>query len=396
MNNNYTIGEIVEVKIEKIVPRGFGLGFVEKLTVLTPMSVLGDVLSVRIVAMKKRMAWAEIVEIKVRGEQRIDPPCEYFGKCGGCDFQQMTYPAQLTAKIGIIRDCLHRIGKIDYEDNIEMIGSPKEFGYRSRARWHIDRKSRKLGYFRRDSHDVIDISSCPILTPELQSTLESTRQSLDWETLWGDEAQIEAATVEDERVSLYSLDITEPTAELTIRLNGDTYIFSAQTFFQANRNVIEDLIEAAIGGATGTTAFDLYSGVGLFALPLARKFSRVVAVEEHPVSFEFATKNIENARLTNVELVESSVGRYLNRTPDRDIDFVLIDPPRSGTEKQTIPAIAKLNPAAISYVSCEPSILARDLGLLLEAGYRIDKITAIDLFPQTHHIETVVRLSRMR
>ena len=375
------------------MPRGFGLAFAENLTVLTPLTAPGDVLRVRIVEIKKRMAFAEIVEVKERGVKRIEPECKYFGICGGCDFQQMKYPAQLEAKVGIIRDCLRRIGKIEYDGKIPMIASPNPFGYRSRARWHLDRDKRTIGYFRRDSHDVIDIDSCPILTPGLQSTLEYARESMNWEALWSERPEMEAATGEEGRVSLYSAEMAEPTAELSFAVNGDTYAFSAQSFFQANKFLIPDLIEAAIGGLSGNTAFDLYSGVGLFTLPMAKHFERVVAVEDNPAAVEFAKKNIENARLSTVRMVDMGVGRFLAENQDKDLDLILIDPPRSGTEKNTIPAIAALRPAQISYVSCEPSILARDLRTLIDAGYKIDTITAIDLFPQTHHVETVVRQS---
>lgn len=394
MSKHYTTGDIIEVRVEKIVPRGFGLGFAENLTVLTPLTVPGDLVRVRIVEVKKRMAFAAVVEVKEASPNRVEPPCEYFGKCGGCDFQQMSYQAQLDAKVGIVSDCLRRIGKIEIDGEIAIIGSPNEFGYRSRARWHIDRRTRRLGYFRRDSHDVIDVTHCPILTPGLQSSLEYTRESMDWDALWADEAQVEAATGEEGRVSLFSADMVEPTAELTFAVNGDTYIFSAQAFFQANKFLIERLIETALGGSSGDTALDLYSGVGLFALPLAKRFKKVVAVEEHPVSSGFALKNVENARSSNIEVISSSVAGFLRSGAARDADLVLLDPPRSGTEKQAIPLLIKLGPREISYVSCEPSILARDLRMLLDSGYRIAKITAIDLFPQTHHVETVVRLVR--
>ena len=384
---------MIEVRVEKIVPRGFGLAFAENLTVLIPLSVPGDILRVRIREIKKRMAFAEIVEVRQRGLKRIEAPCEYFGTCGGCDFQQMNYAEQLTAKTGIIRDCLHRIGKIEYEAEIPIIPSPQEFAYRSRARWHIDRDQKTIGYFRRDSHEVIDINSCPILTPGLQSTLEYARESVNWETLWSDRTEMEAATGDDGGVSIYSADMAEPTADLSFAAGGDQYVFSAQSFFQANKFLIPDLIEAAVAGAGGDTAFDLYCGVGLFTIPSAKRFANVVAVEENPVAVDFAKKNIASARLTNVRLVESSVGKFLSENQKKRLDFILIDPPRSGTEKQTIPAIARLKPAHISYVSCEPSILARDLRVLLDAGYKIDAITALDLFPQTHHVETVVRLS---
>jgi 23S rRNA (uracil1939-C5)-methyltransferase len=157
--------------------------------------------------------------------------------------------------------------------------------------------------------------------------------------------------------------------------------------------LIDELIEAAIGGASGDTAFDLYCGVGLFTVPMARQFGKVVAVEENPAAAELARKNVDNARLANVKIQAKSVAKFLAENQKKKLDLILIDPPRSGTEKHTISAIAALKPQHISYVSCEPSILARDLRMLLDAGYNIEKITALDLFPQTHHVETVVRLS---
>ncbi len=396
LSKQYTIGDLIDVKVEKIVPRGFGLGFVENLTVLVPLAVPGDVLRVRLREIKKRLAFAEIVAVKQPGPKRVAAPCEYFGTCGGCDFQQLSYDGQLEAKVGIVRDCLRRIGKIEYEAEIPIIASPNAFGYRSRARWHLDREKKAIGYFRRDSHEVIDVHNCPILTPGLQSTLEYIRESMNWNGLWSDQAQMEAATGDEGRVSIYSEDMAEPTSELSYTVNGDTYAFSARTFFQANKFLISALIEAAVGGAGGDAAFDLYCGVGLFTLPMARRFEKVVAVEENSTSVDLAQKNIDKIRAANVKLVNKSVAAFLAENQKKRLDFILIDPPRSGTEKHTIHSIAALKPAEISYVSCEPSILARDLRILLDAGYTIERVTALDLFPQTHHIETVVRLSVAR
>lgn len=392
MSTQYNIGDVIDVHVEKIVPRGLGLAFAENLTVFVPLSAPGDDLRVRIYEIKKRIAFAEIVEIKQPGLQRIAPPCEYFGKCGGCDFQQMSYASQLEAKVGIIRDCLHRIGKIEYEADIHIIPSPQQFSYRSRARWQIDRDQKAIGYFVRDSHDVNDISSCPILTPELGSAFENIRRSIEWETLWAARAEIEAATGEDGRVSIASEEFIEPPAELSFVVNDDTYTYSSETFFQANKFLIGELIDATIGGASGEMAFDLYCGVGLFALPLAKHFGKVVAVEEDTAAVDFAKKNVTSAGLDNAKIVAKSVSKFLSENKTKKIDFILIDPPRAGTEKHVIDEIAKLKASQISYVSCEPSILARDLRILIDAGYAIEKITALDLFPQTHHVETVVGL----
>ncbi len=392
MSTHYTKGDVIEVKIEKIVPRGFGLAFAENLTVLVSLAVPGDVLLVKIRQIKQRMAFAEIVEIKKPGQKRITPPCQHFGVCGGCDFQQMDYAAQLEAKAGIVRDCLQRIGKIEFDADIPVIASPNQFEYRSRARWHLDRSKRKFGYYRRDSNDVVDVEQCPILTPGMQSTLDYLRLSVDWDAFRSDKPEVEAVSGEGGRISTYSSELLEPPAEISIDIADENYTYSAASFFQANRSLIEKLIETAIGDATGGTAFDLYCGVGLFAMPLARRFNKVIGVEESRVALHLAKRNAKNAGLQNLDLINKSVERFLATNKTKTIDFVLIDPPRMGTEKDTIELLIKLQPQHISYVSCEPSILARDLRTLLDAGYAIDSITALDLFPQTHHVETVVHL----
>lgn len=384
---------MLDVTIEKIVPRGLGLAFAENLTVLVPLAAPGDELRVAIREIKKRTAFADIVAVTRAGPRRVAPPCELYGKCGGCDMQHMDYKAQLDAKKGFVRDCLLRIGKIEFDGEIEMVPCPQPFEYRSRARWHVDRQRRTLGFYARESHDVIDVAHCPILTPGLQSSLEYLRESTNWESIWSDNATLEVASGEAGRVSIWSSEDGEPAAELSFTVAGETYRFSAETFFQANKFLIAELISAAIGNTKGETAIDLYSGVGLFTLPLARRFTRVTAVEDDPESALLAKKNIDDARLENVNLVAGGVERFLRENTSTNIDLVLLDPPRSGTARNVIAAIAELRPAAISYVSCEPSILARDLRNLVDAGYEIISITALDMFPQTHHIETVVRLS---
>ena len=394
MSKKFKVGEELDVKIEKIVPGGFGLAFAENLTIFVGLAAPGDSLRIKIQQLKGKTAFAEIVEINNPSKERIEPPCVYFGvgKCGGCDFQQLNYEAQLEAKVGIIKDCLSRIGKINYENEIKIIGSPKPFGYRARAQWHVDPKRRQIGYFRRNSNNIIDVKHCPILTHELQETLTELRETIVWESFTGEKLEIESASANGE-VSVYSTEIVEPTEELAFDLNGHRYFYDATTFFQGNPFLIEQLIETAISGSSGETAYDLYCGVGLFTLPLAEKFARVYAVEANGKAVDYAQKAIENARLENVELVREDVGEWLSENERGIVDLILLDPPRAGTEKRIIESILKIKPKQISYVSCEPSTLARDLRVLCENLYVIDSITAVDLFPQTHHVETIVRLS---
>lgn len=392
MGTHYRKGDTVTVTIEKIVPRGFGLGFADNLTVLVPLAAVGDTLLVKIRECKKRLAFCEIVEIKRSGPARIPAPCPEYGVCGGCDFQHLNYQAQLDAKVNIIRDCLTRIGKIEFEREIPIIASPQEFEYRSRARWHLDAKRQAFGYKRRDSNEVIDIGSCPILTPGMQSTLDYLRLSTDWSSFANGQYEIEAVSGEGGRISTHSPESKVEAAAIDIELAGEKYAYSAETFFQANRSLIPDLIETAIGDAAGSTALDLYCGVGLFSVPLARRFAQVTGVEGNWRSIKFARKNIETGRLDNVELLHRSVEAFLKSGKRKSAEFVLLDPPRTGPESGVITGIVEMRPERVSYVSCEPSILARDLRQLVDGGYAIRSITALDLFPQTHHVETVVHL----
>jgi 23S rRNA (uracil1939-C5)-methyltransferase len=381
----------IDVAIQKIVPGGYGLAFAEGLTIFVSLAAAGDKLRVRLREKKGKVAFAEIVEILEPSSDRQAPPCPYFGRCGGCDFQQMNYAAQLAAKVGIVRDSLQRIGKIDYENEIPIIASPDDLNYRVRAQWHVDSRRQKLGYFRRHSHDVIDVENCPILAPALKEKLADVRRNIVWEQFWAEKPEIEAATG-GAGVSVYSSELIEPTDEIFFAANGEKYYFDARSFFQGNRFLIEDLTRAAIGGAEGEAALDLFCGVGLFTLPLARKFKKVFGVEANEKAIEFAQKNAEHARLSNIEFAAETVDDFLRQNDLPKIDFVLLDPPRAGAEKETIYALLRLKPRQISYVSCDPSTLARDLRLLT-TDYKIESITAVDLFPQTHHVETVVRLN---
>ena len=394
MSVEYKPGDVLSVRIEKIVPRGLGLAFAEGLTIFVPLAVAGDVLSVRIRELKGKTAFTEIESVIEPSPHRISPPCEYFAACGGCDFQQMNNPAQLAAKVGIIRDNLHRIAKIEYESEIRIIPSPAEFGYRLRAQWHVNALSKQVGYYRRNSRDLVDIERCMVLTPELQNQLTELRSSLPWDVFPTDKAQIDAVTGDNGGTSVYSPDLPEDEQEIEFGAFGEKFRFSARSFFQGNKFLIDNLVEIALGSASGANALDLYCGVGLFTLQLAMRFSNVIGVEENDEAVWFARKSADNAGLTNLEFRGEYVRRYLANVVESDLDFVLLDPPRFGTEKEMMASLIRLRPKHVSYVSCDPSVLARDLKRFVENGYAIGSITALDMFPQTHHVETVVHLDR--
>lgn len=393
MSNKYNIGDILDVEVKKIIPNGLGLCFAEKLTVFVPLSVVGDELKVEIRKLQGRTAFAKIVEIIKPSENRVEPKCEYFGVCGGCNFQQMSYESQLEAKLDILRDSLKRIGKIDFDEEIPIVASPKQYQYRLRSQWHLDTRKEKIGYFKRQSHEVVEAKSCPILVPKLEETLNDLRENLEYGTFFAEEINVEAASGKND-VSVYSEELIEPTTEIFYELDDEKYFFNARSFFQGNEYLIEELISAATENSEGNTAIDLFCGIGLFSLSLAKKFEKVIGVEANRTAVEYARKNAEHARASNTEFFPERVKHFLSKNESIEADQIVLDPPRSGVKRNTLENIADIDAGRITYVSCNPSTLARDLRILLDKNYEIEKITALDLFPQTHHVETVVQLKK--
>jgi 23S rRNA (uracil1939-C5)-methyltransferase len=181
-----------------------------------------------------------------------------------------------------------------------------------------------------------------------------------------------------------------PTKNINIKIGEFDYTFSAEVFFQTNYELLPALIDFAIGDAKGETALDLYCGVGLFTLPLAKRFRRVVGVESFPQSVLFARQSA--VQMDNISFHCLSVSDWLKENVEK-FDFVLLDPPRAGAESETIESVIRLRPKRISYVSCDPATLARDLRMLTDGGFVLEQIAGFDLFPQTHHVETVAKLS---
>lgn len=383
----------VEVLIERILPGGLGLAHADGRTLLVALAAPGDRVRASIERVHGRVAFASISEIVSPSPLRVEPPCPYFGRCGGCDFQHLAYEAQLAAKVEIIRDCLRRITQIDFKEEIPIKGSPNAWRYRSRAQWQHDPQQMRLGYFERGSHRVCDVAACPVLVPELQTTLESLREQMKEGSLPSGVAEFEAVAGDD-GPSLAPPVAYHPTRQVSRRIGEHLYRFSAEGFFQINHELLEPLIVAATREAEGDTAIDLYCGAGLFTLPLAQRFKRVYGVEAHATAISFARLNLEGAGLDNVILEAIRVSDWLSDNSERlaPVDFVLLDPPRAGAEDNAINGILALHPQRIAYVSCDPATLARDLKGLIAGGYTLDSIAAFDMFPQTHHVETVVHL----
>ena len=383
-----------EVEVERILPGGMGLAHAGGKTVFVSLAAPGDRVRVRIEREQGNVLFASIEEIIAPSPFRVEPPCPYFGRCGGCDFQQLTYQAQLAAKAEMVRDCLHRIARLESVPDFVVTPSPDNWRYRMRATWQIDREQQALGYYERGSRRVCDVVDCAVLRPAMQEKLEEVRAT-EWTQF--PEGLKHLDVVEGENgVSFAPAFDGFHTSELSLTVRGEVYQYNAETFFQINPSLLGPLIDFALADAVGESVLDLYCGVGLFTLPLARRFKSVVAVEANPPAARFARRNLQRAGLPNARVIAATVTDWFRSTRAQDgpFDFILLDPPRAGAESAVIKGILDRRPAAISYVSCDPATLARDLKKLIAGGYLIDSIAAFDLFPQTHHVETVVRLTR--
>jgi 23S rRNA (uracil1939-C5)-methyltransferase len=373
---------------------------------MVALAAPGDHLRISVDREKGNVSFASIVEVITPSPHRVEPPCPYFGRCGGCDFQQMNYQTQLDAKMEIVRDCLRRLASIEDLPDFQITAAPSPWHYRSRAQWQYDAVRQRLGYFEGGSRNVCDVADCAVLVPQLQSTLKSLRARMTSGSL--PEVRDFRAVVGDERVSISPPVDEDRVADVTRTVQGESYRLNAESFFQANDGLLPQLTEAAIGDAKGETAVELYCGAGLFTLPLARRFSRVIGVESDQAAAKFARATLAGAGLTNAEVTTRDVGVWLDDVKHHDlsrltqesadalrkqIDFVLLDPPRVGAESRVIAGVLGLQPRRISYVSCDPATLARDLKKLIAGGYHLASISAFDMFPQTHHVETVVHLT---
>ena len=384
--------ESLTVEIERLLPGGVGLAHAGGKTVLVSLAAPGDHLRVRVEREQGNVLFASVVEVLTPSPVRVEPPCPYFGRCGGCDFQQLTYEAQLAAKAEIIVDCLQRIARLDPLPSITVHPSPHNWRYRLRATWQIDLEKREIGYYERGSRRVCDVAECAVLLPQLQETLERVR-STDWAEFPPDFKHLDAVAGET-GVSLSPPFGEFETHELSLRVGNEVYQYNAEAFFQINPALLPELLEFALSDARGETALDLYCGVGLFTLPLSRRFAKVVGVEANSVASRFARRNLLGQ--TNARVVTATVANWMraNSRAVSDVEFVLLDPPRAGAESVVVKGMLDLRPQRISYVSCDPATLARDLKKLIAGGYMVDAIAGFDLFPQTHHVETVVLLRR--
>ena len=388
--------------MEKLVYGGDGLARLEGRVVFAPFVLPGERVRAAPDRQKPGLVQARTLEVLHPSAQRVAPRCPVFGRCGGCHYQHAPHEFQLAAKRAILVEELRRLGGISAPEEIAAI-SGEPWGYRNRVQLHIE--DRQMGYWEPRSHKLCPTSACPIASPKAGQAIAALAAMLH-DPRWPRFVQSLEVFTDETQVQLNVHDTDRPVARRFFDWCGENipgmvqgaldyggeFRVSSNSFFQVNRFLIGRLAETALEGAEGDSALDLYAGVGLFTVPLARRFRQVTAVESGGGASRDLRFNLDRAGLAQVRSDSSTVEAFLEKLK-RAPDFVLVDPPRAGLGKAVAGRLTELRPRLLTIVACDPATLARDLAALVAGGYKIRRIALVDLFPQTYHLETVVSLS---
>jgi 23S rRNA (uracil1939-C5)-methyltransferase len=432
----------MKLLIEKIVYGGAGLahskdGGSTGEALFVPFTLPGELVKADSTDRRDSYREAALEQVITPSSDRVAPRCVHFGVCGGCQYQHASYEAQLRLKQGILQETLERAG-LSFLPAIQVhAGEPWE--YRSRIRLRVAREDHQLrvGYLRRGSAEFLPVHMCPIAAPLLWRAAEAFLQIAHSFQRWADSTEeIEFFTSPDEQKMQMQLfvraqpvkgfqELCEALQEQLPELTGagvqimessghgrkslrvqpgaswgtqglrytvgeETYWVSRGSFFQVNRFLVASLVELITGGRSGSLAWDLYAGVGLFSRELAKRFTDVVAVEasagDLPMNFRGTGRRAVTA--TTVEFLRRAV---IER--DRP-ELIVMDPPRAGVGAEACALLARLKASEIVYVSCDPATLGRDLKAMVDSGYKLNQLHLVDMFPQTFHQETVAVLDR--
>lgn len=426
----------LSVRIDSLAFGGCGVGRISGKVVFVPYSAPGDELRIEITKEEKGFMEGITVEVISPSPIRKEPPCPYHSVCGGCHWLHIPYRGQLKAKEEIFKDTLRRIGKIDTSIVQPFHPSPAEFNYRSRVQFKVWEE--KIGFYRRGSHELVDISECPLAHPIINRTLSGLRKvwprslrsvvRVDINVSPSDEKGIVGMFLKDKIVfdfARFFKTLNQAVPEVTglvvhygkeAKTYGSPSLFSQEgefrlrasegSFSQVNysQNLhMKDYILSLAGLKGDEVVLELYSGGGNFTIPLATKAGNIVGIDVSEASISDA---IENARINNVKnaaFVKATAEKGLEKiTPlspplsmggsKEGLGLVLIDPPRDGCSKKVIEGIVSLKPRKVIYVSCNPSTLARDLSRFQALGYTVRSSRPFDMFPQTYHIESVTEI----
>jgi tRNA/tmRNA/rRNA uracil-C5-methylase (TrmA/RlmC/RlmD family) len=369
------VAQKLRFRIEDIAFGGEGVGRVQDFVVFVPFVIPGEEVEAEVVEVKKRFARARLIQVLVPSVDRVSPRCPYFGECGGCQYQHMTYAAQLRIKHKQITDLFQRIGGLSGAFIDAVAPCPAEYGYRNRimirSQWDKFKQGLNIGFIRYDNRLVVDLDHCPIAEPAINEQIRRVRANPP----------------------------PKGGLKVVLRVQPDNWEVPPDSFFQNNFHLLPRLVEVVrerIQSSGVRHLLDVYCGVGFFSLELADQVQSFLGIELDERAIKAARTNAATRRVTNGEFIaaraedalSASLGRF---SPDQTA--VLLDPPRKGCAKEMIELLRGERLAQVLYISCHPATLARDLSLFTADGvYELRRVTPLDMFPQTQHVEAVADL----
>ncbi|MEZ0323820.1 MAG: 23S rRNA (uracil(1939)-C(5))-methyltransferase RlmD [Hydrogenothermaceae bacterium] len=418
----------MKVKIEKLAYGGFGIGFLDSKPCFVPYTLPEEEVKVKITKEKKDYNECEVIDIINPSKTRINPPCKYYTVCGGCDFQHTDYANQLKFKTEILKEQLLRIGKIKIDID-EVIPSESPFYYRNRVQFKFDGKN--FGFYKRDSHQTVDIEECFLLKEDINQLIRPIKKFLIKYGLQPSNIQI-FSNKKDEKIIKFTFSedsqilnvipkieiINEEVSEdikgvsfesgknridlgqkfIFYQVNKYKFRVSIDSFFQVNLYQIPKLIEKVeeiLNQKQPEKLLDFYCGVGTFSIPSGFYVKEVLGIEANESAVKDAKSNVGHNSLKNVKFLKAKAEKGIKYALDFKPDTVIFDPPRAGIGKEVINNISKIDRLKnVIYISCNPSTLARDINYFESNGFKLKSVSMIDMFPNTHHIESVSLLER--
>lgn len=390
------VGQVIELVIGPVAHGGHFVARHNGQVIFVRHGITNELVKIKITAVSSKIAHADVIKVLTAAPSRVSAPCQYAGKCGGCDFQHIDLLSQRKLKAEIIKEQFMRIGKIDLLAlgfNLEVIEVEPSDGLHWRTRMDFAvSPNGKIGFFGARSNEVVEISQCLIADERMNVSELAVRN-------WKSDARVEVAVSSTSEVSVMrsGRSISGPT-QMVEQVGGNSFKISPEAFWQSHKSAPVTLVKAALaelGLKSNDHVCDLYSGVGLFAAAILKELGEqgfVTLIESDKNAVADARKVFLNK--SNIKILQGLVAQQLPIV--KRADLVLLDPPRTGAGEVVIKQLIKLKPRKIVYVACDPAALARDSKTLIDAGYKLDHISAYDLFPMTQHIECVAGFSPVK
>jgi len=386
----------IELTIDDINNFGAGVGRIDGWVVTVPFAITGERVRARVYKNHKNYSEADLVEVLEKSPDRREPFCPLYAKCGGCQYQHLSYKAQLEWKRKQIEQLMKRIGGFEFP--VEPTHpSPKEIGYRSKLTPHYEKprgEEMPIGFIMNGRRNtLVDVAHCPIASDSINNALPSER-----ERIRNNANKLKRGGTLLLRDTMNGV-CTDNKADVFEKVGNITYQFCAGEFFQNNPFILPDLISYAITQAQGVkNLVDAYCGVGVFALAAAEKFENVAGVEISAKAIQCAKANAKINNIKNCEFIAGkaeTIFEDVAKKFDGKDTAMIIDPPRAGCDEAFLKQLCEFAPQKLVYVSCGPDTQARDLGFLIKNGYALERLQPFDLFPQTRHVENVATLKRI-